>query len=111
MHPNAREWFNEIETVLQDLGFEKFSWTNCIYVYQKNVILLLYVDNIILCGHNETLISKIINKLNEKFDLKILGKTKKLLGVHFEEVNGNLSIKQTEYIEKIWKKLKKFEPR
>ena len=52
-----------------------------------------------------------MNKLNEKFDLKILGKTKKLLGVHFEEVNGNLSIKQTEYIEKIWKKLKKFEPR
>ena len=32
------------------------------------------------------------------------------MGVHFEEINGNLSINQTEYIEKIWKKFKKFEP-
>ena len=83
LHQSAHEWFYEIEIVLQVLGFEKFSWTNCVYVYKKNIILLLYVDNIILLGHNEIEISKTTNKLNEKIDLKILRKNKKLLGVHF----------------------------
>ena len=55
----------------------------------------------ILLDHNKTEISKIMNKLNEKFDLKVLGKSKKLLGVNFEEINRNLGINQTKYMEKI----------
>lgn len=39
--------------------------------------------------------------LKKFFNLKVLGKTKKLLGVKFEETNGKLHIHQSTYNDKI----------
>lgn len=41
LHKSARECFYEIRTVLEDLGFQKISWVNCVYDYKKIFILLL----------------------------------------------------------------------
>jgi hypothetical protein len=49
-----------------------------------------------------------VKLLEQNFDLKILGKTKNLLGVEFEEIDNKLFIHQSHYISKICKTYEKF---
>lgn len=108
LHQSGRSWFYELHTVLENLKFKKLEWVNCVYVFENNVVLLLYVDDIILFGRNSHHIEKVIKLLSSNFDLKILGKTRKLLGVEFEECENKLYIHQHNYIEKICKAYEKF---
>lgn len=108
LHQSGREWFFEINNKLQGLGFEKFLWCNCAYKLGNNIVLLLYVDDIVLFGRSNTEINRAVNLLKKHFDLKILGKTKKLLGVNFIEGNNEILIHQSDYIEKICNKYEKF---
>lgn len=101
LHQSGREWFFEIHRILGELGFRKLSWCNCAYRYKNDIVLLLYVDDIVVFGRDEKQIKIAIEKLKKFFDLKILGKTKKLLGVEFEEQDGNILIHQHDYILKV----------
>lgn len=54
LHQSGREWFYELNSVLETLNFRKLEWTNCVYSFNSNVVLLLYVDDIILIGKCKT---------------------------------------------------------
>lgn len=108
LHQSGREWYFEINSVLCKMGFEKFKCCNCVYSYKKCVILLLYVDDIVIFGRNHECVDKVIILLQQKFDMKILGKTEKLLGVNFVENNGCLYIHQYDYIKKVSELFKKY---
>ncbi|GBN12901.1 Retrovirus-related Pol polyprotein from transposon TNT 1-94 [Araneus ventricosus] len=105
---SGREWFQEMNTTLDRLKFRKLKWVNCVYFYQNNVVLLLYVDDIILIGKSNDYVNKVIELLKCHFDLRILGKTQKLLGVEFQELDGNLFMHQNDYINKICELYKEF---
>ena len=108
LHQSGREWFFELHSVLEDLNFRKLNWCNCCYILGNDVILIVYVDDIILFGRNQININFVVNLLKTKFDIKELGKTKKLLGIEFEELNGELFIHQNSYIEKVCRHYEKF---
>lgn len=108
LHQSGREWYFEVNRVLKEMGFKKFDWCNCAYFLEKNVVLLLYVDDIIIFGRHHIDTDKAVNLLKAKFDLKILGRTRKLLGVEFVEEGGRLCIHQHEYIDKICNNFRKF---
>ncbi|GBN80378.1 Retrovirus-related Pol polyprotein from transposon TNT 1-94 [Araneus ventricosus] len=108
LHQSGREWFYEIHSVLENLSFKKLESTNCVYVYRDNVVLLLYVDDIVLFAKTDTLIKDVIKCLSTHFDLKVLGKARKLLGVEFEEMGNELFIHQSEYIHKVCEKYQCF---
>ncbi|GFW36192.1 retrovirus-related Pol polyprotein from transposon TNT 1-94 [Trichonephila clavipes] len=108
LHQSGRECFFEIHTSLEELNFKKLNWCNCAYINEDNVVLLLYVDDIVLFVKSDHHIKEIIRNLKVKFDLKIMGRTKKLLGVEFEEVDGKLFIHQTEYINKVCNLYRKY---
>lgn len=108
LHQSGREWFYEIQTVLERLNFKRLQWTNCVYIFNNSVILLLYVDDIVLFAKTDKEITDVINHLSENFDLKVLGKTRKLLGVEFEEKGNNIYLHQSEYIHKVCENFKKF---
>lgn len=101
LHQSSRAWYLEIHNVFEGLGFKRLEWTNCVYTYDDSVVLLLYVDDIVLFAKNDELIKSICDKLSNHFDLKILGKTRKLLGVEFEQNGEDLYIHQITYINKI----------
>lgn len=106
---SGREWFHELSSVLEDLKFRKLKWANGVF-HKAEVVLLLYVDDIIVLGKTESCVLKAINILETRFDLKILGRTKTLLGVQFSETNGMVCIDQTQYIEEIYQRFSKFNP-
>lgn len=99
----ADNGFFELDNILTKLGFIKSKWTNCVY-FKKDIILLVYVDDIIIFGKTKGEIDNLIESLKENFDLKILGKTRKLLGIEFLEIDNKLFIHQKSYIEKICKR-------
>lgn len=105
---SGREWFFEIHKTLNELGFKKFSWCNCTYRFGKNVILLLYVDDIVIFGRKPEHAHKALKLLQDKFDLKLLGKTKKLLGVEFVESQNQIAIHQRDYINELCEQYDKF---
>lgn len=114
LHQSGRMWFYEIHNVLLELGFIKYEWCNCVYSFKDSIVLLLYVDDIVLIGKNDQFINEALTLLEKKFDLKILGKTAKLLGVEFEEKVENDSVSimlhQAGYIEDIFSRFREFNP-
>lgn len=108
LHQSGREWYFKINKVLVKYGFTKFKWCNCVYRYGKDVVLLLYVDDIVVIGRTQNYVEEAISLLKAEFDLKILGKTKKLLGVEFVEENGQLYLHQGTYIRKVCEQYKKY---
>lgn len=108
LHQSGRMWFYEIESVLLRIGFDKFTHCNCVYSFKGEVILLLYVDDFVLFGSDVSKINKVVKFLEEHFDLKALGKTKKLLGVEFEHEKENLVMHQTKYIKEVYERFKEY---
>lgn len=102
LHQSGRVWFYEIDRVLLEIGFKKFDHCNCAYCFDNNIVLLLYVDDFVLFGSDMKRINGVVKLLSGYFDLKALGRTRKLLGVEFEENNGTLFIHQNSYIKDIY---------
>ncbi|GFS68757.1 retrovirus-related Pol polyprotein from transposon TNT 1-94 [Trichonephila clavipes] len=71
------------------------------YVNEANKMTVMF-------GETKKNLDNGITLLQGHFDLKKLGKTKKLLGIEFEEKNEKLYIHQSSYIEKLCKQYERF---
>ncbi|GFV99919.1 retrovirus-related Pol polyprotein from transposon TNT 1-94 [Trichonephila clavipes] len=101
LHQSGRQWVLELENKLIKLKFKKLEWVNCVYMFEDNVILLFYVDDMIIFGKEMENVNFVLQLLQKNFDLKIMGKTKKLLGIEFEELGNSLFIHQRSYIRRL----------
>ncbi|GFW76609.1 retrovirus-related Pol polyprotein from transposon TNT 1-94 [Trichonephila clavipes] len=59
------------------------------------------VYDMIIFGKEMENVNFILQLLQKNFDLKIMGKTKKLLGIEFEELGNSLLIHQRSYIRSV----------
>ncbi|GFW15439.1 retrovirus-related Pol polyprotein from transposon TNT 1-94 [Trichonephila clavipes] len=103
LHQSGRQWFLELENKLIKLKFKKLEWVNCVYMFEDNVILLFYVDDMIIFGKEMENVNFVLQLLQKNFDLyiKIMDKTKKLLGIEFQEIGNSLFIHQRSYIRRL----------
>lgn len=108
LHQSGREWFYEMHNVLVKIGFVKFSSCNCAYMYKSDAVLVLYVDDFVIFSKSKEVSRNVISKLSAHFDIKVLGNTRKLLGVEFEECRGNILIHQESYIDEICDRYREF---
>lgn len=60
-------------------------------------MLLLYVDDIILTGFSDQLISDFIDQLHTKFSMKNLGKLHYFLGIEVKYVTNGIVLYQSKY--------------
>lgn len=109
LHQSGRQWFFQIEKVLLKIGFLKINWSNCVYTFKNEALLLLYVDDFVILTRNEGKLEEMVELLNKYFEIKRLGKTRKLLGVEFEENNGEILIHQHNYIDKVCNAFSKYQ--
>lgn len=108
LHQSGRMWFFELDKVLIELSFKKFENCNCVYTLGSNVLIVVYVDDIVFFGKTQRQIDEAIKMLERHFDLKVMGQTKKLLGVEFETRDGEVNIHQLMYIEEVYRKFNSF---
>lgn len=108
LHQSGRMWYFELHRVLIQLGFCKLEWSNCVYTFKNDIVLLLYVDDFVIFGKTKDCVHKIVTLLGEHFDLKILGRTRKLLGIEFEEEGNSVFLNQSHYIDDVCNRFKSF---
>ena len=79
-----RAWYHWIAGFLVELGFVSTQSDASLFVYQQGgdaAHLLLYVDDIVLAASSDTLLRRLISRLQDKFALKDLGALHYFLGV------------------------------
>ncbi|KAK2979349.1 hypothetical protein RJ640_000686 [Escallonia rubra] len=100
-------WYNELKQFLVTYGFQKsHSESSLFIIHHSSVVLYLmvYVDNIILTGNNQTALSSVIAALSHRFSLKDLGHLNYFLGVEMVRRNDGVLLSQSKYIADLLKK-------
>ena len=70
------------------------------------IYLILFVDDLLMCGKNKRKIDEIKNKLSNKFAMKDLAEVKTYLGINIEYNHKKYEMKldQSSYIESLAKR-------
>ena len=77
-------WFHTIDPVLISIGFVLLKSDSCIYIYNHDVVIIiftLYVDGLLVIGGDIQLIQKIRSKLMETFKMTDMGDVALVLGM------------------------------
>ena len=96
----ARQVWYELmaDTLRRKLGFERIHSDAGVYVLrqrggnQTEIILILYVDDLLLMGNDLSMINKIKKKLGEAYHMKDLGATQSYLGIRITRDHAHLCI-------------------
>ena len=102
-----RQWYKKFDSFMMSQEYKRTFADPCVYVWRfhhdKFIILLLYVDDMLIVGHDVNMIRKLKRELLKTFDMKDLGNAKRILGM---EILGNrkedkLWLSQERYIEQM----------
>lgn len=106
LHQSGRECSKKFECIVIELGFEKVMQCKCVYKLKSEIVLVVYVDDIIIFAKDENLIKETTNRLKNKLDIKELGKVRHILGVNFEKESDKYYLHQRTYIDRLQMKFK-----
>ncbi|WRX22751.1 Reverse transcriptase [Theobroma cacao] len=103
----SRQWYKKFEFVLIQQGFKKTNYDHCVFVQKifdnDFIILLLYVDDMLIVGHNSSRIDRLKKELGMSFAIKALRPAKQILGMRIirDKETKKLWLSQEKYIEKV----------
>ena len=95
-----RQWYRKFDSFMIDHGYNKTSFDHCVFVKKfpngKYIILLLYVDDMLIVGHDKNGIQSLKREFIKSFEMKDLGPTKQILGMKIvrDRKNGKLWLSQ-----------------
>ncbi|CAL5429326.1 unnamed protein product [Camellia sinensis] len=79
-----RQWYKKFDSFMVDHEYTRTVADQCVYFCRFSsgnfIILLLYVDDMLIIGHDITLINKWKNDLSQYFDMKNFGPAQQILG-------------------------------
>jgi hypothetical protein len=99
-----RAWNERFTAFLPTLGFHSSYADPSLFVKisdHSKVYLLLYVDDIIITGDDEALITQVKSALQSEFDMKDLGKLHFFLGLEIKYVYNGLFVSQHKYAKEL----------
>lgn len=104
-------WNTRFNDFITGIGYTQSSADYCLYYKTeggKIVYLVLYVDDMLICGDNNKEIDTLKKALSSEFRRKDLGEVKTFMGINIthDKINNILTFDQKEYILNI---LEKFE--
>ncbi|CAM8965119.1 unnamed protein product [Rhodiola kirilowii] len=104
------QWNQKFDEVVLSDGFILNQSDKCVYSKFDNsgneVIICLYLDDMLIFGTNLECINQTKDFLSSKFSMKDMGEAEVILGIRIEKVEGGLALTQSHYIEKVLKKYK-----
>jgi hypothetical protein len=94
----GRSWYNTLyATLVNDLGFHQLHYDHSIYhktVSSFHVILVVYVDDLLIIGPSNQIVSLVKTELASKFQIRDMGEAKSFLGISLirEQGGGNRTL-------------------
>jgi len=109
LRESPREWYECLDKYLQELGFRKSASDFCLYILDdKDEVsyLIIFVDDLLICGKSKEKLKNIKDKLSDKFEMKDLGEVRTYLSINIKhDRNKNeITLDQREYIESLSRK-------
>jgi len=99
----GNNWFDKLHDSLLSRGFRQSSIDPCLFI-QKDLILILYVDDCLLFAKEDATLEHFITSLQSEFNLTCAGDVGEFFGIQFTRtLNGNLELTQLGVIAKIVK--------
>ena len=91
-------------------GFKINECDKCVYVKDTEhgyVIVCLYVDDMLIVGRNDKMITSTKNMLNSRFDMKYVGLDDVIMGIKLKSTLDGLILNQSHYVNNILGKFDK----
>lgn len=98
---SGRNWNNAIDTFLIENGFQRLKSNNCVYTYDDELILTIYVDDIVLFAKNINKLEQAKLLLMSRYEMRDLGRVSYLLGIRISYDMRTIKLSQKLYIEKL----------
>nr|GEV07764.1 retrovirus-related Pol polyprotein from transposon TNT 1-94 [Tanacetum cinerariifolium] len=96
----SRQWFQKLTSFLLSLKFQQSYADTSLFTLtqgQDFIALLVYVDDIILAGNNQSLINSIKQQLHHQFSIKDLGSLHYYLGIEILRNSSGIVMSQRKY--------------
>ncbi|CAI7850917.1 unnamed protein product [Closterium sp. NIES-53] len=100
---SQRGWYKRIDDFLLQHGFARSECDSALYVLKeggKQLVLLLYVDDLLLFSDTKDLIREVKQRLGAEFAMRDLGPVTYYLGMHVDRdrANGTIHLHQEKYV-------------
>ncbi|KAI0507666.1 hypothetical protein KFK09_013793 [Dendrobium nobile] len=95
-----RQWYTTFSSYLIQLGFQHSKSDPSLLTLRKGhtqIYLLVYVEDILITGNDESAISTFLDKLNATFSLKHLGTANHFLGIKIQQLPDKYFLSQHAY--------------
>ncbi|CAM8910995.1 unnamed protein product [Rhodiola kirilowii] len=96
----SRQWFAKFSSSLVEFGFQSSLNDYSLFTLTRGsvfLILLVYVDDVIITGNSEELISEVKQFIHEKFRIKDLGQLKYFPGLEVARSTDGIFLHQQKY--------------
>lgn len=98
----GRQWYKKLDTELKNIGFKASEADPCVYLLEKRgakIIMAIYVDDLLIAYSCPRKLEEVKRLLNSKFELKDLGKPKRIIGIDVIYMKDEIKINQQKFIE------------
>lgn len=98
---SPRQWFSTLSAYLQHLGFIQSQADHSLHIFRLHntvIYFLVYVDDILMTGNNPSKISQVIQQLQSRFNMKVLGQLSTFLGIQTSKIKGGVLLHQQSYL-------------
>ena len=105
-----KQWHEKFDNVMLSHGFKINECDKCVYVKDDEhgyVIVCLYVDDMLIVGSDDKMITSTKNMLNSRFDMKDMGLADVILGIKIKRTSDGLVLSQSHYVDNILGKFDK----
>ena len=103
----GREWNEEIDKVLRELGLTPTISDPCLYFYREGnelSLVFLYVDDFLIASKSREFISRIKSGLSSHFTIKDMGQAENCLGIEINQSKTKITLSQKRYTQDIIKR-------
>ena len=102
---SPRQWNKVIDDFLKKQNFKEIDADCCIYIKKSNhkmIMVSLYVDDLMIASNCDKLCLDLKRSLNERFEMKDLGRVQVCLGLEFNWLqNGSCILSQKKFLTRV----------